>query len=887
MLTGLKIRIGPAGQVLIKEEKKLKKNRIVFCFVVLILSLFLVTSASAQAGFDEILEGVRFRSIGPGVMSGRVSQVDVDHKNKWVVYVATASGGVWKSVNNGVTWTPIFDNEGSGSIGCLSISKADNNIIWVGTGEASNRNSVGWGDGIYKSIDAGATWTNMGLKETEQIAHIVTHHKDPNKVWVAVIGPLWSASEHRGVYMTEDGGKTWKKTLYIDENTGASALVVDPNNNNILYAGMYERRRYPWTFRSGGPNGGIYKSTDGGKTWKKLTQGLPKGQTGKIGLTIYLKNPKIVYAIIEAERGSTPETNQNGVYRTDNGGDSWTKKGTHSTRPFYYHKIHVDPSDDTRIYSLSTNLMLSTDSGQTWRSMPTRVHPDWHAMWINPNDSNHIWAGNDGGMFVSYDKGNTWKHMSNIIGAQFYAIGFDMAVPYHIYGGLQDNGSWGGPSLSRNRRGIGNYEWYSIGGGDGFHVQVDYLDNETIYSESQGGAISRRNKRTGEVTGIRPRPPQGETYRFNWSSPIVMSPHNPRIIWFGGNKLFKSIDRGSNWRVASPDLTTNDPEKLKPMGGLTPENTGAERHCTIITISESPIKAGVVWVGTDDGLVHITQDDGNTWTNVTENIKDVPQNTWCSRVHASNFKLERAYATFDGHRTGDMKPYVFMTDDFGKTWTNITANLPANGSCYVIKEDLVNEDLLFVGTEFGLFVSFNKGQHWTRWKTNLATVAVHDIAIHPREKEIILGTHGRGIFIAPIEGLQTLNIENRMKPFVLANPINAVKWVNFPGGGYGDGAWGYYGENPPIGARIQYYLRDDASNVKVEILNIEGNVIYEFQNPPSKKGLHVLYWNYMTRGQGGRAGASAQPGNYAIRLSIGGEAQLKELIVLPDPQTER
>lgn len=844
-------------------------------------TLFCASVGFAQPTNEEILSRIPFRSIGPAVMSGRIANMDVDPKNKSVIYIASASGGVWKSTSGGVNWRPIFDTMDSASIGDVKVSRADSNIVWVGAGESNNRNSSAWGFGMYKSTDAGETWKKVGLEETQQIARIVTHPKDPKKIWAAVIGPLWGASEHRGVYMTEDGGETWKKVLYVDEKTGAIDIVIDPKNPNILFAGMYERMRFPWTFYSGGPNGGVFRSKDGGKTWTKLTKGLPTGSTGRIGLTIYPKNPKIVYAIIEAERGTQPEQNQNGVYRSDDGGDSWKKMGTHTTRPFYYHEIMVDPNDDTHLYSLSTQLMESTDSGLTWRPVRISIHVDFHAIWIDPDNSQHFWVGNDGGAAETWDGGRTWRWANGIVVAQFYAIGFDMANPYHVYGGLQDNGSWGGPSRTRVQRGIGNFHWYRVAGGDGFHVQVDPVENTTVYAESQGGAIVRFDKKTGQSRSIRPRPPQGETYRFNWSSPIVLSPHNPRTVWFGGNKLFKSVDRGDNWQVVSPDLTTNDPKKQEPMGGLTPERTGAETHCTIITISESPVRPDVVWVGTDDGLVHVTKNGGVEWTSVTANLVDVPANTWCSRVEASRYSLERCYATFDGHRSNDMKPYVLMTDDFGKTWKNITNNLPANGSVYVIKEDPMNPDLLYVGTEFGLFVSFNRGETWTQWKTNFPTVAVHDLAIHPREREIVVGTHGRGIYIAPVEALQQLNDNVRLGDFKIFDPIDAYLWYRDTSGSYGDGEGFFYGQNPPAGARIAYYLRNDVEDIKLEVLSASGEVRYTFANPPKQKGVHVVYWPMTPQAGQGQRPLSA--GSYGIRLTLGGNNQTAVLNVKNDP----
>ena len=842
---------------------------------------FVLGSAQDAA---EIVKSLRFRNIGPATMSGRVSDIDCDPKNTATIYVATASGGVWKSTSDGTSWAPIFDEMPVASIGAVHVSRADSNVVWVGSGESNNRNSSAWGNGVYLSTDAGKTFKYVGLAETQQIARIVSDPKDSKRAWVAAMGGLWSANEERGIYMTEDMGATWRKTLYIDADTGCTEIVIDPKNPKVLYAGMYERRRWPWTFRSGGHSGGVFKSTDGGKKWTKLGGGLPKGETGKIGLAVYPKNPNIVYAQVEGSR------EEDGTYRSDDGGKTWKKRGRFNSRPFYYYEIAIDPNNPDHLLSTDTNIKETTDGGTTWRNKQMPIHVDYHAIWWSPTDSNHIWVGEDGGAATTRD-GNGWRWAGALPVPQFYAVAYDMAMPYHVYGGLQDNGSWGGPSLSRNREGIGNWEWYRIGGGDGFHVQVDPTDNETIYSESQGGAIGRRNKRTGAQAGIRPRAPQGETYRFNWSSPIVMSPHNTSTIWFGGNRLFKSVDKGANWRVASPDLTTNDPEKSKPMAGLTPENTGAERHSTIITIAESPRKAGVVWVGTDDGNVQVSEDDGYTWSNVTGNLVGVPKNTWVSRVEASRFKLERAYATFDGHRTGDYKTYVYVTEDFGKTWSNIAANLPANDAAYVIKEDPTNENLLYVGTEFGLYVSLDRGKSWTKWNTGLPTVAVHDLLIHPREREIILGTHGRGIWIAPVEPLQQATAELTAKEVEVFDPIRAVMWASDPTGGYGDGAGWYFGTNPPFGARLAYWLKADANEINVEILDAAGNVVASIQNPSKTKGTSVVYWNLRGRaGAGGGGGRGAQgggrqvdPGNYAVRVTADGKTAMKPFSVITDP----
>lgn len=839
--------------------------------------------AAAQDASD-IVKSLRFRNIGPAVMSGRISDIDCDPKNTSTVYIATASGGVWKSTADGTTWAPIFDDQPVASIGAVQVSRADSKVVWVGSGESNNRNSSAWGNGVYLSTDAGATWKNVGLAETQQIARIVTDPRDPKRAWIAAMGALWNGNPERGVYMTEDMGATWKKVLYTDENTGCTEIVIDPKNPRVLYAGMYERRRWPWTFRSGGANGGVYKSTNGGQTWTKLAGGLPTGDTGKIGLAVSHQNSNVVYAQVEANR------EQDGTYYSSNGGRNWEKRGRFNSRPFYYYEIAVDPFDDSHLLATSTQLMETTDGGKTWRTKRVPVHVDYHAIWISTKDRNHIWVGEDGGAAVTRD-GSGWRWAQAIPVAQFYAVAYDMAMPYHVYGGLQDNGSWGAPSMVRMRQGIGNWEWYRVGGGDGFHVQVDPTDNETIYSESQGGAIGRRNKRTGENRSIRPRAPEGETYRFNWSSPILMSPHNSSTIWFGGNRLFKSVDRGDNWRVASPDLTTNDPEKNKPMLGLTPESTGAERHCTIITISESPRKAGVVWVGTDDGNVQLSEDDGYNWTNVTTNVTGVPKNTWVSRVEASRFKLERAYATFDGHRSGDYKTYVYTTEDFGKTWMNMSANLPANDAAYVIKEDPTNENLLYVGTEFGLYVSIDRGKTWTQWKTGFPTVAVHDIVIHPREREIILATHGRGFWIAPVEPLQQATAELMAKDVDVFDPITAVQWLSDPSGGYGDGEGWFYGTNPPLGARLAYWLKADAQNVDVEILDAAGAVVGRIQNPGGSKGVNVVYWNFRGGGGaggggggGGQGGGAARPaGSYAIKVTADGKSAAKSFGVIEDP----
>ncbi|MFC1729214.1 WD40/YVTN/BNR-like repeat-containing protein [candidate division KSB1 bacterium] len=856
------------------------------------LIIAMTNFAAAQIPADNIQQTFRWRSIGPASMAGRVSDVEAFEDNDSIVIVASASGGVWKSTNAGTTWEPVFDSYGSGSIGDVAFYQNDADLFWVGTGEANNRNSSGWGDGIYKTTDGGERFMHMGLTDTHQIARVITHPSDRDIVYVAAVGHLWGYSGSRGLFKTTDGGETWRKLtdgLPDDDRTGATDLAIDSENPDILYAAMYHRVRKAWTFQSGGPNGGIFKSTDAGRTWKKLTNGLPTGNTGRIGLSVYRKNPRILMANIEADE-NLPDDLQipgPGVYRSEDGGETWTYLYRHVSRPFYFGQIRIDPTDDQVVYLLYRSFEMSRDGGKTFSGGFRGVYGDPHAMWIDPHGSGRIYFGDDGGVHLSHDNGRSWIKFDNMAIGQYYAIGVDMRDPYWVYGGLQDQNVWGVPSRSRDRQGILNDHTFNVSGGDGFHVQVDPTNWRTVYSVAHVGYAGRQNVETRERVFITPTPAtianfdkyaradyqedpiiytinpgehwlwsdlparsiQGNIlpphFRFNWSTPLVMSPNNPRTIYFGSNYLFRSVDRGDTWMIISPDLTTNNPAKRNPNGdgGLTVDVTGAENHCTIITISESPVNDRTIWAGTDDGNVQVTTDGGTSWTNVRNSIPGIPDEIWVSRVEASHFNERTAYVSLDGHRNDDFRPYIFRTTDTGKTWTDISGDIPEGQSVYVVKEDYVNKDLLFAGTEFGCFVTLDGGGSWARLNNELPTVAVHDLVIHPRDGDVVTGTHGRSIYILDdITPLQQMTDEVRGSDLHLFQHRTATRWQNVSRGG-SRGHFLYRGENPPRGAYIHFYLKsvpqgdaqvtiEDLPGLRVRTLSIEG-----------ERGINRAIWN--------------------------------------------
>jgi len=863
------------------------------------LLIFFAAAGGAQreqekVPVDAVLEGIELRCIGPANMGGRIDDFAVVESDPSTIYVATASGGLWKTTNNGVTWEPIFDDQETSSIGDVTVAPSNPDIVWVGTGEPNNRQSSSWGYGVYKSTDGGKTWKNMGLRDTHHIGRIVIHPQNPDIVYVAALGHLWGPNKERGLYKTTDGGKTWVNSLFIDENTGFVDVAMDPQNPDTLYAAAYQRRRRGWGFNGGGPGSGLYKTTDGGETWEKLTRGLPSsGDTGRIGIDIYRKDPRIVYAIVEHKQG--------GVFRSEDKGFSWKKMSSTNPRPMYYSQIRIDPNNDQRIWVLGARMYVSEDGGRNFNTnVVTRIHGDHHAMWINPHDSDRMIVGSDGGIYFSYDRGKKWDFVNALPIGQFYEIGFDMRNPYYVYGGLQDNGSWGGPSATYYRRGISNDEWFRIGGGDGFYTQVDPTDPDTIYAESQNGNLFRLNLKTGESKTIRPQPedPQ-ETYRFNWNSPIHLSPHDPKTVYYGGNRLFISHDRGDTWE-ATIDLTRQEDREKLPLMGVLPGKDTLSRHDgiayfgDITTICESPLKAGLLYVGTDDGNLQVSRDGGKTWKNVAENLAGVPPYTYVTRIIASRFEEGRAYATLDGHRNDDFTPYVFVTTDYGESWRSLARGIPVGHVVNVIREHPGNPDLLFIGTERGAYVSFNRGRSWSRIKGNFPTVPVDDIAIHPRENDLILGTHGRSIWIlddiTPLEQLSAEVMDGTGYLFDIQEAAQ-IRLYNHKGS---TGHKVFIAPNPPYGAFISYYLKEKAESSPVIIItNREGQKVRELKGP-NRAGINRITWD-LTYGapdmpQAGQRfqarGPLVLPGEYTVTLKAGGHEWTKTLKVSEDPRIE-
>ncbi len=842
------------------------------------LCLLVALPARAQVSDDQALQALRARNIGPANMGGRVSDIEAVESDFKVVYVAAASGGVWKSTNAGNTWMPIFDDQPSASIGDIGLFQPNPDIVWVGTGEANNRNSVAWGDGVYKSTDGGRTFTNMGLASTHQIARVVPHLSDPDVVYVCAIGHLWGYTGDRGLFKSTDGGDAWRKLgggLPNDGKTGCTDLVMHPTDPNILYAAFYHRLRQPWTFYSGGPNGGIFKSTDGGATWQKLTTGLPAGETGRIGLAIYRRNPNIVMAFVEAARSDDLGIPGSGVYRSEDAGASWTYVNTYNNRPFYYSQIRINPTDDQRVYLLTTRFMVSEDGGKTIRngSEDQEIHGDFHAMWIDPNDGDRYYIGDDKGLHFTHDHGEHFFFLDNLPIAQYYRIGVDMRDPYYVYGGLQDNGTFGGPSVARDVRGIlSDYNW-KLHWGDGQDIQVDPTDWRVLYTEAENGSFRRYNVVTHRFSGVRPLPATltnyeamvpaterrgGREFRYNWSAPLVMSPHDPTTLFLGAQYLFRTTDGGDSWTIVSPDLTTNDPVKRTQgqSGGITPDNTGAEYHCSITSIAPSPITPSVIWAGTDDGNVQLTRDGGRTWANVRRSIRGVPEGIWVGRVEASHHDPAVAYVVFDGHRSDVFTPWVFKTADYGRTWTRITSGIPDGQSTYVIREDPRNPALLFLGTEFGLFVSMNGGTSWTRFRNGFPTVAVHDLVIHPRDHDLVIGTHGRSLWIVDdVTPLQQLTDQVRASDAHLFQQRPQTLWENTSRGGQRGHFW-FGGENPPTIeptssipraefrnlAQVTYYLGKAAREAKLEIAAVSAThtVTLDLDREP---GIHRVLWD--------------------------------------------
>lgn len=833
------------------------------------------------------------RWLGPGTMSGRITAIEGVNSDGKTLYIGTAGGGVWKSTNAGAAFKPIFDKYCQ-SIGAIAIDQKNPKVVYVGTGESNMRNSVSIGNGLYKTTDAGDNWVRIGLDSTEHIAEIVIDPNNSDIVYVAAPGPLWSDSKHRGLYKTTDGGKTWNKILYINEKAGCADVEIDPSNPNIIYASTWEFRRKPFAFNSGGPGSGMYKSTDGGATWKELKNGLPNKPFGRIAFTLAPSAPNNLWAIVES--------NNTGLYISRDGGETWKQQSATLNvvaRPFYFSTIEVDPKDSLRVYRPSFGFSYSSDGGKSFADASGDggwVHSDHHALWINPNNTNHMYLGTDGGVYLSLDRGATWRFIDNLPVGQFYHVAIDNQKPYRIYGGLQDNGSWVAPSKLPG--GVANGDWKSIYGGDGFWTVPDPTDPTIAYAEYQGGNMARVDLNTFKSITIKPQSETDEKLRWNWNTPIVVGAKNPRNLYTGAQFLYKSTDKGTNWTRISPDLTTNDPAKQKQeeSGGITADNTSAENHTTIFAIAESPLDEKMIWVGTDDGNLQVTLDGGKTWTNYAKNYAaaGIPAQTWVSSIEPSRFDKNVVYATFDNHMYGDHKTYVARSSDGGKTWKMFTST-EFTGFAHKIKEDLKNRNLLFLGTEMGLFASVDGGANWFRMKNRIPEYAlVRDIQIHPETNDLVLGTHGRGIIvvddISPIRAM-TKDVADKdvyLFPMKVTPLTTGMSGNAFPS----TGGWTAY--NAPELPAIRYYLKDrpNSGDLKVEILDAKGNLVQSL--PPGKrKGINMVYWNL--RGtppkvvQGGvkmdQAGFTAPmvlPGTYTVRLKVGDSVYSQPITVVHD-----
>jgi len=859
--------------------------------------------AQRAPGVDPALvASLEWRTIGPAVTGGRVVDIAVADREVRTIYIASASGGVWKTVNAGTTWTPVFENEGTISVGDIAVAPSNPNVVWVGTGEANNQRSSSWGDGVYKSLDGGKTWMHMGLRTSQHIGRIVIHPTDPDVVYVAAVGPLWGPGGERGLYVTFDGGKTWANKKAISEHTGFTDVAMDPKDPDVLYAAAYQRERREYSFLGGGPESGIWKSIDGGESWTELTVGLPEGDMGRIGLDVCRSRPSRLYATVQAADG--------GVFRSDDYGASWTKTNDVNQTPWYYSQIRCDPNVPDRVYSVGTQLVVSDDAGVTFRrdGAPS-PHVDHHALWINPEDSNQVLLGNDGGFYMSHDQGKTWDMFNQLPITQFYAVAVDMREPfYYVYGGTQDNRSWGGPSATRSRFGIINTDWYQTQGGDGFYAAIDPTDPDVVYAESQNGGLVRYDVKTGERKSIKPQDEPGEKpLRWNWSAPILISPHDHSIIYFGANHLFKSDARGDRWVRLGGDLTRQlDRDELPMMGrqwaaGAISRHEGVAPYGNISTVDESPMRQGLLYVGTDDGLVQVSRDGGETWKRI-DTFPGVPERSWVSRVTASSHAEGTVYVTFDAHKSNDFKPYVIKSTDYGDTWTSIASNLP-DGSLHVIREHPQNAALLFVGSEFGVFFSIDGGGSWTPLKNNLPTTAVHDLVIHPRENDLVVGTHGRGFWILDdITPLEKLTPDALAAPATLF-PARPAMQFNPSDPGFGDqGERFFQAPNPPFGVTLTVFFPkalERGQQARLDILAGDGRVVRALDVPRSA-GMHRVTWDLRweapytveaPQGGGGFFGGAprgpfAVPGDYSARLTITGQGapapQQVPVVVKPD-----
>jgi photosystem II stability/assembly factor-like uncharacterized protein len=894
-----------------EESADMRKSMRCFAAVMMVYLATMIFAGPApaqEAKFDsDTISGLGARNIGSATMSGRVAAIAaVKEDGRLTVYVGAASGGVWKSSNGGTTFKPVFDKEAAQSIGAVAIDPQAPKTIWAGTGEAWTRNSVSIGNGIYKSTDGGDSWTNMGLQNSERIAKIIVDPKNSRTVYACVPGKLWSDSEDRGVYKTTDGGKSWNKILQgANLSTGCSMISMNPQDPMVLFAGMWDFRRKGWTFRSGGENptaasgSAFFQTTDGGTTWKELdkksAKGLPEKPWGRVAVTIAPSKPSVVYALIESTRSA--------LFRSEDDGKTWEERDRSNWmvwRPFYFANLIVDPKNENKVYKPDLTLIMSEDGGKSFSGIGNGAHGDFHDVWVNPDNTDQVIAGDDGGVWYSYDGGNTWWKGNNLPISQFYHVSADNADPYHVFGGLQDNSSWIGDSQYPG--GITNGRWENLFGGDGFWVFPDPSDANYVYAEAQGGEIGRVNRFTLEGRAIKPQPNYGEgKLRFNWNTPIHMSPNEKGTIYIGGQFLFRSRDHGQSWERISPDLTTNDPEKQKQeeSGGVTVDNSYAEMHTTIYSISESPRDGQTIWVGTDDGNLQVTRDGAKSWTNVVGNVPNLPKASWVSWVEASLHDAGTAYATFDRHTFGDKEPYVYKTTDNGKTWTPIVAaDSGVRGYAHVIKEDTVSPSLLFLGTEFGLWISLDSGKHWAQYKGHeFPNVAVRDIVVHPRESDLVIATHGRGIWI--VDDITTLRkltreVMTQEAVFLQAKPAQQRLPAN---GGWVEGSAVFTGPNPPDAALITYYQskRHIFGKMKLEIFDSQGQLV-DTLPPNSRRGISRVEWPMRLKAPHVPPAATAafeaaqgprvMPGTYTVKMTRGKETYSTQLVLELDPRAK-
>ena len=894
-----------------------------------VLLLVISFNGFAQEFSMELLKNKTPRNIGPGGMSGRVTSIDVVHSNPDIMYAGTASGGLWKSTSGGIKWNPIFENEATASIGAVAVQQSNPSVIWVGTGEGNPRNSLNGGYGIYKSLDGGKNWMVMGLEKTRHIHRVIIDPSNPNTVYVAAIGSPWGEHPERGVYKTTDGGKTWNKILYTNPKSGAADLVMDPQNPNKLIAAMWEHKRDPWFFNSGGEGSGLYSTYDGGETWKKISSedGLPKGNLGRIGVAIAPSKPDVVYALIEAKK--------NALYKSTDGGVNWKMVSDNmdeiGNRPFYYADIYVDSQNENRLFSIFTYVNVSEDGGKSFEQlMPAYgvdngIHPDHHAWWIHPTNGDFMIDGNDGGMNITKDGGDTWRFIGNLPVAQFYHINVDNEFPYNVYGGMQDNGSWRGPAYVWRAQGIRNSYWQEISFGDGFDVIPDKDDSQFGWTMSQEGYVSRYDWKTGNNYVVRPTHPDADvSLRFNWNAAINIDPTSNNTLYFGSQFVHKSTDKGETWNIISPDLTTNDPDKLKQheSGGLTMDATGAENHCTILVIEPSEVEADMLWVSTDDGRVHYTQDGGTQWNDVTKNIKGLPKGSWIPQIKASKTNKGEALLIANDYRRFNYTPYAYRTKNYGKSWERIVDASDVKSYTLSIVEDVEEPNLLFLGTDDGLYISIDAGTKWNKWSEGFPTVSVKDLIIHPREHDLVIGTFGRAAWVLDdIRPLRAIAKDQKLlqKTVHLFEPPTAYQAAyQQPTGSRFGGDAIFNGENRDSGASFSYYLNvkekdstasdadknenDALTEVKWDSLQLQlfdGERLIRTlkQKAPKKKGLHTWRWNMDEKGVvwpskkirksiREPSGVQVIPGNFRAVLRYGDQRSEAIVEVQNDPRIQ-